>query len=211
MTRWSMKRGDPVCTQIAARTQLICMDPNLEANRLLATVYDVPFKHRNLGQWFNSLFNGEIKYHKVPLLDVDSRANLLKELPPTCALCRGMVVEPQIDHRIPRARGGSNDFKNLQVMHKGCNIDKSDKLMGRLANGRTFLTPFNLQSLRSELSKSVDSALRNWGVPGFRTVRVYNRLGTLSGRRLQQAVLDLPGPHGVSLAPVHTTGPGGGL
>lgn len=57
---------------------------------------------------------------------------------PDCRLC-GEAVDmtkrapdpgcPSVDHRIPRARGGTNDPANLQLTHLICNILKHDKLI----------------------------------------------------------------------------------
>lgn len=35
-----------------------------------------------------------------------------------------------VDHIVPIAQGGTNDHSNLQVVHKICNLRKSDKLLG---------------------------------------------------------------------------------
>ena len=48
-----------------------------------------------------------------------------------CALC-GERIEPgrsgatEVDHRIPRSRGGRSDAANLQVVHWDCNRAKGD-------------------------------------------------------------------------------------
>lgn len=54
-----------------------------------------------------------------------------------CGIC-GKVVDkslkyphpmsPTVDHIIPCARGGSDDLDNLQLAHRACNRNKSDKL-----------------------------------------------------------------------------------
>lgn len=44
-----------------------------------------------------------------------------------CGLCKQPIdsfEEATVDHIIPRARGGSNRFDNLQLAHGGCNEDK---------------------------------------------------------------------------------------
>lgn len=38
-------------------------------------------------------------------------------------------LSPTIDHIIPIARGGSSDLENLQLAHRCCNRQKSDKLV----------------------------------------------------------------------------------
>ena len=34
----------------------------------------------------------------------------------------------QVDHILPLARGGTNDFSNLQTLCSQCNLQKSDKI-----------------------------------------------------------------------------------
>lgn len=38
-------------------------------------------------------------------------------------------LSPTVDHIIPIARGGSSDLENLQLAHRCCNRQKSDKLI----------------------------------------------------------------------------------
>lgn len=43
-------------------------------------------------------------------------------------------LSPEIDHIVPVDKGGSSDLDNLQLAHRCCNRQKSDKLVER----RTF-------------------------------------------------------------------------
>lgn len=54
-----------------------------------------------------------------------------------CAICGQPVdkslrypdpMSPTVDHIIPCARGGSDDLDNLQLAHRYCNRQKSDKM-----------------------------------------------------------------------------------
>ena len=49
---------------------------------------------------------------------------------PCCALCGHQMTDDDksLDHKIPLARGGSNDFDNLQMAHLICNQRKSDRI-----------------------------------------------------------------------------------
>lgn len=40
-----------------------------------------------------------------------------------CAIC-GSDYKPCIDHRVPLARGGSNEIENLQILCEPCNLRK---------------------------------------------------------------------------------------
>jgi hypothetical protein len=48
----------------------------------------------------------------------------------TCVLCgaNGLGVRLEVDHRIPRAQGGSDSLDNLQTLCFNCNRGKRDSL-----------------------------------------------------------------------------------
>lgn len=53
---------------------------------------------------------------------------------PGCRQC-GTMDEPQIDHKKPLSRGGSNDLRNLQILCGTCNRRKHAKHEGGQTNG----------------------------------------------------------------------------
>lgn len=61
------------------------------------------------------------------------RARLLKRDGNLCAICREVLVhgEISIDHKKPRALGGTNDENNLRLVHVRCNREKADRYSGR--------------------------------------------------------------------------------
>lgn len=57
---------------------------------------------------------------------------LLEEQDGMCPLCGMAIVDPadaNLDHKVPRARGGSNERANLQATHRVCNTFKGAALM----------------------------------------------------------------------------------
>lgn len=54
------------------------------------------------------------------------RAQILKRDYDTCYICEGFANE--VDHIVPRSRGGTDEPDNLAAICKSCNSDKSDKL-----------------------------------------------------------------------------------
>jgi RNA-directed DNA polymerase len=57
-------------------------------------------------------------------------SNLLKVQGGCCGIC-GVPFTPmdviEADHIIPRIKGGSDKFSNLQALHKHCHVQKSRK------------------------------------------------------------------------------------
>jgi 5-methylcytosine-specific restriction endonuclease McrA len=45
-----------------------------------------------------------------------------------CAFCQG-TDHLQVDHKIPLACGGTNDFENMQLLCRRCNFEKGDRLL----------------------------------------------------------------------------------
>ena len=133
-TRWSLKGLDKICSQIQTKTCLIRCDPHFDTNLLLHRYYTffdkIPFEHRNLGNWFFMLFDGEISFSRRLEQPIDRDA-----IPGDhCALCRKeLKSNREVDHRLPKARGGPDSLDNLQWMHPACNLAKGTKLMAWMA------------------------------------------------------------------------------
>lgn len=56
----------------------------------------------------------------------NSKKKFLKRKFKVCAFC-GSNKKLTIDHIIPKSKGGSGRYKNLQVLCRECNIKKGDK------------------------------------------------------------------------------------
>ena len=52
----------------------------------------------------------------------------------TCQICGAQApeVKLELDHIIPRSRGGLTELRNLRVLCKTCNLGKSDSKMGKI-------------------------------------------------------------------------------
>lgn len=59
-----------------------------------------------------------------------ARARLIREHGEWCAFC-GEVERLTVDHIIPLARGGNNEFRNLQLLCDSCNNRKGCKIAPR--------------------------------------------------------------------------------
>ena len=79
-------------------------------------------KQRGLGTWDYRLFEAD----PVPS---DVRFRVLAASNGRCALCGATSKERRIevDHVLPRSKGGSNDIENLQALCDECNRGKSNK------------------------------------------------------------------------------------
>lgn len=59
------------------------------------------------------------------------RFDILKEYDYQCQLCGRTAhedgVKLHVDHKVPKAKGGTNDLDNLWVLCKGCNLGKGTK------------------------------------------------------------------------------------
>ena len=63
-------------------------------------------------------------------LDMIANALQVNAVCPICKEALGPFEEHlHVDHIKPKSKGGSNDFQNLQVVHKTCNLRKSDKIL----------------------------------------------------------------------------------
>ena len=93
--------------------------------------------------------------YSSPALTKSQRKNLLEKLGKKCVEC-GAKTKLQIDHKIPRSMGGTNDDENLQVLCASCNSRKRNKLM---ADARQ--PDVSLKSERSQPDVSVKSIVKS--------------------------------------------------
>jgi len=71
---------------------------------------------------YKQKFHGKISNHISKSVREELTSKYLQ-----CAIC-GSMVDLQIDHIIPRSKGGGRNIENLQILCKKCNIKKSSKV-----------------------------------------------------------------------------------
>jgi excisionase family DNA binding protein len=97
-----------------------------------------------------------------------------------CGICREPVSQGQmhVDHVIPRSRGGTHEWPNLQTAHRLCNIRKRDGPGPRVRRTRPVLV------LKGERGLTVSDAAAQFRVPQA-TVRRWIREGKLRATMLR--------------------------
>jgi DnaD/phage-associated family protein len=100
----------------------------------------------------------------------------------TCQYCgrRAPEVELEVDHLIPVARGGTDDFENLITSCRECNSGKSAKLIERFTHGHTKeswrekIREKRVERLKERRSE-VEDVIRYWAeCRNARTVSAYD-------------------------------------
>jgi len=72
---------------------------------------------------------GGIEYQQGTLFGYTVRNYLLKKWCHRCAYCHKSNIPLEIDHIIPKSRGGSNRIDNLTIACHSCNLKKGKKLL----------------------------------------------------------------------------------
>jgi 5-methylcytosine-specific restriction endonuclease McrA len=68
-----------------------------------------------------------IEYQRGELFGWEVRSYLLEKFGRQCAYCRSTHVPFEIDHQVPRSRGGSNRVSNLVLSCHQCNLAKGNR------------------------------------------------------------------------------------
>jgi 5-methylcytosine-specific restriction endonuclease McrA len=68
-----------------------------------------------------------VEYQRGELFGWEIRSYLLEKFGRQCAYCRRTNVPFEIDHQVPRSRGGSNRVSNLVLSCHQCNLDKGNR------------------------------------------------------------------------------------
>ncbi|MFL9904621.1 HNH endonuclease signature motif containing protein, partial [Paraburkholderia fungorum] len=74
--------------------------------------------------WRNNRANRRKAEGKHTAADI---AQLLKLQRGRCAVCREKMDSYHVDHIVPIAKGGANDWTNIQLLHPRCNTQKQAK------------------------------------------------------------------------------------
>ncbi|WP_224752650.1 HNH endonuclease [Metabacillus arenae] len=103
-------------------------------NNQLKKVSWIPIKRHVLIKYDYSPFNKNLKdyFEKRDIKEFDRnnvayRQKLAKKQKYICSLCSKSIADRaeglEIHHKIPRIKGGSNEYKNLELVHISCHLE----------------------------------------------------------------------------------------
>jgi RNA-directed DNA polymerase len=115
-----------------SKSQHILTDP-LSGNQLIKMSW-TPIQRHVMIKYKNSPFDKELEeYYKKRDIkhfhanNIISRQKLAKKQRYLCPLCGQFICDNreslEVHHIIPRALGGTNEYKNLQLVHIFCHVD----------------------------------------------------------------------------------------
>ncbi|WP_434475185.1 RNA-guided endonuclease IscB [Fervidobacterium islandicum] len=109
-----------------------------------------------------------IEYQRGTLFGYEVREYLLEKWGRKCAYCGRSDVPLEIDHIVPRSRGGTDRVSNLTLACRECNQKKGNKTAAEFGYPhveeqarQTYKQPAFMNSIRSYLRKSLSS----FGIP----------------------------------------------
>jgi hypothetical protein len=117
-----------------------------------------------------------VEYQRGELFGWEVRSYLLEKFGRQCAYCHSSHVPFEIDHQVPRSRGGSNRVSNLVLSCRQCNLAKGDKTAAEWGHPeveRQARTPLRDAAAVNTTRYALVEALLTLGVP----------VGTWSGGR----------------------------
>lgn len=111
-----------------------------EALEILKSIVTFPIVETLQGKTVNPLIKEIEPKFKRMKISKSARIKVFERDNYRCQICgRGAQdgVTLEVDHIIPRAKGGSNNINNLQVLCFDCNRGKRDKVLPNLINSNT--------------------------------------------------------------------------
>ncbi|HXX35288.1 MAG TPA: HNH endonuclease signature motif containing protein [Thermodesulfobacteriota bacterium] len=92
-------------------------------------------------------------------------AELIKRDGYRCRLCHlefSELTPPEIDHRIPKSKGGDDDLENLQLVHSVCNRKKgTGEFRERKLPGKSALLKFIKKTSREQFEQIMEDKLQS--------------------------------------------------
>lgn len=93
-----------------------------------------------------------VQYQQGTLLGYEVREYLLEKWGRKCAYCKASGVPLQIDHLVPRSRGGTDKVANLTLACQGCNQKKGNQPLEVFLKGR----PDLLSAIQRKAGRSLN-------------------------------------------------------
>lgn len=131
-----------------------------------------------------------VEYQQGTLKGYEVREYLLEKYKRTCVYCRRTYIPLEVEHIIPKSRGGSNRISNLTISCKKCNQKKGNKTAKE----------FGYPLIEKEAKKSLkDAAFMNstrWALYNALSLREYTiDCGTGARTKKQRIERGLPKTH----------------
>jgi 5-methylcytosine-specific restriction endonuclease McrA len=106
-------------------------DSHIRLVETLATLLPIPFKKVEVTNFdTQKMQNPEItgvEYQQGTLQGYEIREYLLEKWGRKCAYCGNIDVSLEVEHIIPKSRGGTDRVSNLTIACRNCNLKKGDK------------------------------------------------------------------------------------
>jgi len=106
-------------------------DSHIRLVETLATLLPIPFKKVEVGNFdTQKMQNPEItgvEYQQGELQGYEVREYLLDKWGRKCAYCGNTNVPLEVEHIVPKSRGGTDRVSNLTISCRNCNLKKGDK------------------------------------------------------------------------------------
>jgi 5-methylcytosine-specific restriction endonuclease McrA len=143
-----------------------------------------------------------VDYQQGTLAGYELREYLLEKWHRTCAYCRTTHVPLQVEHIIPRARGGSNRVSNLTLACGPCNDAKDDKTAAEFGH------PEVQAQARTPLAAAAAVNTTRWALyRQLQTVGMPVEVGTGGRTRWNRTRLRLPKTHWLDAVAVGASTP----
>jgi 5-methylcytosine-specific restriction endonuclease McrA len=128
-----------------------------------------------------------VEYQHGTLHGTEVREYLLHRHSHTCAYCKGLSGDPvlEVEHVIPRSRGGSNRISNLVISDRTCNTEKGNRTASEWAQSLSGQRS-KLSTTRATNAQKVANGLR----PSLRDAAAMNATRYALGREIK--ALGLP-------------------
>src|ERR1035437_3010180 len=148
-----------------------------------------------------------IEYQQGELQGYNVREYLLEKYNRKCAYCSRENLPLQIEHIIPKAKGGSNAVNNLTLACKDCNIDKGSRSIEEfLKNKPDLLKKINSQRLKPLKDAAAVNATRNKLLATLIKTDLPIETGTGAQTKFNRSTQSYPKAHWIDAACVGNSG-----